>query len=263
MAETKQKNRRQVIEDARRAALDGEWDLAIEINKELIARDPKDSAAYNRLGRAYLEKRDYSAAYDAYSDALKSDPAIQMAYGRLDVSLDRFFQQGMLVTYRPSEDQKNLPPASSSGIVSELSRVVFRNQLESDLGKKVRWWTEIELGPELVGESTRNSLLNEPVVTLADNDPTRTDILHEYFVAPDRFPEFIEACQEVIPASYQQLLNVTVRYVDTDKDSVLAYATEPRIASVMLFSQEKTERGEPLRVDSAFKQFAITSQAVW
>ena len=75
MPETKQKIRRQVIEDARRAALDGEWDAAIEINRELIARDPKDTAAYNRLGRAFLEKRDFGAAYEAYSDALKSDPA--------------------------------------------------------------------------------------------------------------------------------------------------------------------------------------------
>ena len=48
----------------------------------------------------------------------------------------------------------------------------------------------------------------------------------------------------MIPASYQQLLNITLRYVDTDRDSVLAYAPEPRIAAVLLFSQEKTVRGE-------------------
>ena len=179
-----------------------------------------------------------------FVQALKSDPTIQMAYGRLDVSLDRFFEQGMLITYRSSADQKNLPPAAGPGMISHLSRLVFRNQLESDFGKQVRWWTETELSPELVGEATRNSLLNEPVIALADYSADRTDILHEYFVAPDKFPDFIKACQEVIPASYQQLLNVTVRFVNTDKDSVLAYASEPRIASVMLFSQEKTERGE-------------------
>lgn len=75
MPEAKQKNRRQIVEEARRAALDTEWDLAIQINRQLLERDPKDSAAYNRIGRAYLEKRDYSTAYEAYSDALKSDPA--------------------------------------------------------------------------------------------------------------------------------------------------------------------------------------------
>jgi hypothetical protein len=32
--------------------------------------------------------------------------------------------------------------------------------------------------------------------------------------------------------------------VNTDQDSVLAYAPEPRIAAVLLFSQEKTVRGE-------------------
>jgi tetratricopeptide (TPR) repeat protein len=75
MPEVKPKNRRQIVEEARRAALDTEWDLAIQINRQLLERDPKDSAAYNRIGRAYLEKRDYSTAYEAYSDALKSDPA--------------------------------------------------------------------------------------------------------------------------------------------------------------------------------------------
>jgi hypothetical protein len=86
--------------------------------------------------------------------------------------------------------------------------------------------------------------MNEPVVTLDDRDPSRTDILHEYFVAPARFSDFVTACREVIPASYQQLLNITLRYVDADRDSVLAYAPEPRIAAVLLFSQEKTARGE-------------------
>ena len=35
-----------------------------------------------------------------------------------------------------------------------------------------------------------------------------------------------------------------MRYVNTDTDSVLAYAPQPRMAAVLLFSQEKTARGE-------------------
>lgn len=179
-----------------------------------------------------------------FADLLKSDGKIQMAYGRLDVSLDSFFEEGLLVTYRPTEDQTDLPAASGSGFLSEASRLIFRNQLESDFAKNIRWWNETSIGPKVVGETTRNSLINEAVIALDDGDPARTDILHEYFVAPEKFGEFIKACQEVIPASYQQLLNVTVRYVKADKESVLAYAPEDRIASVMLFSQEKTERAE-------------------
>lgn len=179
-----------------------------------------------------------------FANALAADPTIQMAYGRLDVALDRFFEDGMLITYRPSADQGNLPAATGSGVISNLSAPIFRAQLESDVAKHLRWWMETSLGPRIVGNATRNTLMNEPAVTLDDGDADRTDILHEYFVAPDRFAEFVQHCQAVIPASYQQLLNITVRYINTDLDSVLAYAPVPRIASVLLFSQEKTVRAE-------------------
>ncbi len=179
-----------------------------------------------------------------FADALASDSSIQMAYGRMDVSLDRFFDDALLITYRAVADQSNIPPAAGSGFMSHVARDIFRAQLESDEVKHFRWWTEAVVNPSIAANATRNSLMNEPVITVDDRDPTRTDILHEYFVAPSRFADFVDACKDVIPASYQQLLNITLRYVNTDHDSVLAYAGEPRIAAVMLFSQEKTVRGE-------------------
>ncbi|MER3436329.1 MAG: hypothetical protein C4346_01140 [Chloroflexota bacterium] len=75
MTETKPRTRRQLVEQARRAALDGDWATAIELNKEIIARYPRDADAHNRLGRAYLAFRRFSDAYEAYSGALKIDPA--------------------------------------------------------------------------------------------------------------------------------------------------------------------------------------------
>ena len=179
-----------------------------------------------------------------FAQQLAADASIQMAYGRMDVALDRFFDRALLITYRATSDQSNLPAAAGSGFISRAARYVFRAQVESDQAKHFRWWTEASLGPRLAGDATRNSLMNEPVITLDDRDPLRTDILHEYFVAPARFADFVQVCKEVIPGSYQQLLNITLRYVNTDHDSVLAYAPEPRIAAVLLFSQEKTVRGE-------------------
>src|SRR5262245_12861493 len=46
---------------------------------------------------------------------LASDPSIQMAYGRMDVALDRFFEAALLITYCPIGSQNNLPAASGSG----------------------------------------------------------------------------------------------------------------------------------------------------
>jgi len=206
-----------------------ELELDMQPNARLSARFEEMSGP--ELGARFVQE-------------LAADPTIQMAYGRMDVSLDRFFERALLITYRPTADQQDIPAASGSGFVSRASRYIFRAQVESDRAKHLRWWTEADLGPLLAGDATRNSLMNEPVVTLDDRDPFRTDILHEYFVAPARFAEFVQACQAVIPASYQQLLNITLRYVNTDQDSVLAYAPEPRLAAVLLFSQEKTARGE-------------------
>lgn len=177
--------------------------------------------------------------------ALNGDPDIQMAYGRMDVSLRSFFDEAVMVTYAASEDQGQLPSVAGPGFLSHASRPVLRGQLGSDRMKSLRWFIETQLGPHVASSAvTRNSLVNVPVATLEDREPERTDILHEYFVSPGRFPEFLAACKAVIPSSFQQLLNVTLRFVDADRESLLSYATEARIAAVMLFSQEMSERGE-------------------
>ena len=180
----------------------------------------------------------------AMTTALAQEGA-SMVYGRLNVDRARFFQDAWLIDYIPDGDQEDLDAAETSGWLSHLSRRVFRAQLGNERAKRRRWWFETGLGPRFGGgRVTRNTLLNEPVVTLDDRDPTRTDILHEYFVAPDQFREFLTLCQTVIPASYQELLNVTLRYVAADPESWLSYAPQPRIAAVMLFSQEMTARAE-------------------
>lgn len=173
------------------------------------------------------------------------DPAVTMAYGRLNVEREMFFEKALLVTYREAEDQTELPAASGSGWMSHVASRIYRAQLGNEALKSFRWWNETSLGPKVgSGAVTRNSLINEPVVTLDDRNPDRTDILHEYFVGFDAFDSFVEACRSVIPASYQEFLNVTLRYVAQDDQSVLSFAREPRIAAVMSFSQELTQRGE-------------------
>lgn len=208
-----------------------------------LLTDLEVEAAPNlRLAPAFevMAAEDVALAFPA---AMSAD--VPMAYGRLNVDRGGFFREAMLITYRATADQTALPAASGSGLLSRVSRDIFRAQLGSDWVKRRRWGIETGIGAALAGEATRNSLLNEPVVTLDDRDPTRTDILHEYFVPPPAFPAFLEACRAIIPGSYQDLLNVTLRWVAQDSESLLSYAPDgPRIAAVMLFSQEMTLRAE-------------------
>lgn len=206
-------------------------DLVVDMvpNRMLVARHER------------MAGREFAARF---VDAVAEGSGVSMAYGRLDVTLDRFFEQALMITYTDAGDEGELPAARGSGMVSHISRSIYRSQTGSDRMKKLRWWMETDVGPAMGGKSTRNSLMNEPVVTLDDRDPSRTDILHEYFVPPALFPEFVDACREIIPSSYQEMLNITLRYVKADRESVLSFAPEDRIAGVMSFSQEMSVRAE-------------------
>ena len=88
MSETRTQTKRQLVEEARRAALEGRWDEAVEINQRIIERTPRDAEAHNRLGRAQLELHRFGPAIEAYSSALRADPANLIArrnLQRLDI----------------------------------------------------------------------------------------------------------------------------------------------------------------------------------
>jgi FAD/FMN-containing dehydrogenase len=188
-----------------------------------------------------------SSAFAPRFIAAAIDPAVSMLYGRLDVTRSRFFQQALLVSYRnaPKRPEKLPPVDMGGGFGSFLTRRVYRAQIGSETGRRARWFAETVAGPKSSsGIATRNSLMSEPVANLASGDRARTDILHEYFVPADRFNEFVKACQELIVPSDQEFLNITLRYVAADADSVMAFAPTPRIAGVMSFSQRVTPQGE-------------------
>lgn len=76
---SQQATKRQLIAEAVSASLEGRWDDALALNEQIIARFPRETEALNRKGRALIELRQLSAARDAYSEALKTDPANMIA----------------------------------------------------------------------------------------------------------------------------------------------------------------------------------------
>jgi FAD/FMN-containing dehydrogenase len=174
-----------------------------------------------------------------FLERIEADRATQMAYGRLSVAQSGFLEEALIVAFHQQPvPETGLPIAESGGKMASLSREIYRAQTGWETGKRARWFLESIAAPAIhSGDFSRNSLLNEPVSNLAGRDKSRTDILHEYFIPPARFTDFVKACQEIIPRSKQDLLNITLRYVEADKTSMLAYAPTRRIAAVMSFSQ--------------------------
>lgn len=176
----------------------------------------------------------------------EKDPAVRMIYGRLSVAKRNFLGEALLVTFRPlPTPPAGLPPAPRTHPLSKVARGIYRAQIGSEPAKQARWYAETVVGPKAPARiATRNALMNQAVANLQGRDRHRTDILHEYFVPPERFNEFIAGCRSIIPKAQADFLNVTLRYVIKDETSLLSYAATNRIAAVMSYSQEMTPEGE-------------------
>jgi FAD/FMN-containing dehydrogenase len=200
----------------------------------------------NTLMRPEFERMDADSLADRMMGKLRDAPAIKMMYGRLNVARGDFFTEALMVSYRPvATPAEGLPPVERHGALTGLTRSIYRAQIGSESAKRARWLAETRGGPRLgSGVATRNTLLNEPVSNLGNSPAGRTDILHEYFVPPARFKEFLAACRQLIPKAKAEFLNVTLRYVARDETSLLSFATTDRIAAVMSFSQTMTPEGE-------------------
>lgn len=65
--------------DAIQATLNGNWDEAIKLNKSLLEDNPKDVAALNRMGLAYVILGKSKSAKDVFSKVLEIDPLNSIA----------------------------------------------------------------------------------------------------------------------------------------------------------------------------------------
>jgi FAD/FMN-containing dehydrogenase len=220
-----------------RLAIGGYGLFGVIVDLELVAvpnwrlRAHPERMASDKFAKAFVEAA--NASHTA------------MLYGRLSVARDDFLRDALMVPYR-TEGAEPTPAHAGQplGAYSVISRNIFRAQIGSEAGKKARWLAETQLLAKVSPLVTRNDLLNYPVADLADRGASRTDILHEYFVPPERLEDFLVGCRTIMPKHKQDLLNVTLRYLDRDSSSALAYAPEPRIAAVMLFVQSMTSEAD-------------------
>lgn len=224
--------------DLFRAAIGGYGLLGIVVDAEL---DLVENVAL----RPRLETMGAAGLATALVRAVDQDLDLRMAYGRLSVAPGAFLTEALLVTFRTTDGPVEPLSPGDARFFGLVSRKLLRAQTGSRVGKAARWWAETTLAPRLAPAAvTRNRLLAQPAASLGDPGAGRTDILHEYFLPPDRLADFLAACRRIIPRFEQDLLNVTLRYVGADPVSLLTFAPERRIAAVMLFSQARTETAE-------------------
>lgn len=106
----KPKTKKQLNQEALTASLEHRWDDSIALNDEILGRFPRDAEALNRKGRAFMEQGKLADAREAYSEALKSDPANMIARRNLQ-RLETLYQADGADETAPARNQ-NIPRAN-------------------------------------------------------------------------------------------------------------------------------------------------------
>ncbi len=185
-----------------------------------------------------LPPADYARAYGS---TVENQPDIGLAFGRICVAPSHFLDDAMLVSFRRSSPPR--PVADTLTPVSPrlIERLLFRGCVGSDYGKNLCWFVETRVGGEAPGIHSRNQIMNEPSSWFADHDATSTEILHEYFIPPDRLNDFLRLIRPILLSDHPDLLNITVRKVKADHDTRLAYARQDMLGLVMYFHEPKCD----------------------
>jgi FAD/FMN-containing dehydrogenase len=178
------------------------------------------------------------SAMASFERKLRERGMPRMFYARLNITPDRMFEDVLINTFYP--EQGAIPKLSDPKLLG-LRRAIFRGSVGNGFGKEVRWEAETKIAPHLSGTVfSRNQLMDESADWYLDHSDATTDILHEYFLPQDGAVPFLQQAKEIIRAHHADLLNVTVREVETDNDAFLRYADQRMIAFVMFFSQRRT-----------------------
>ncbi len=179
---------------------------------------------------------DYS---HVYHELTRERSDVGMAYGRINVAPNSFLEHGLVTLLKRQTADHSVSDTLTDEKPSLLKRLVFRGGIGSDYGKNLRWWLEKTMGETAGKILSRNQIMYEPSNLYAARDDRSTDILHEYFIPSARLGEFIDQARPILMKYRPELLNITVRNVETDVDTFLRYATEEVFGLVLLFHQTR------------------------
>jgi len=208
---------------------------------------------------ALYEAEEFSASAATYAERFASvvpeiDRSIGLAYGRISVAPGPWFlHDARIVRFVRTRDEA----AATSNTVREnggelgtpdteiaVARAVFRASVGNRFGKLGRWAIEKVHG-QTHRTVSRNSILRTPSTWFANRDPAAVEILHEYFIPPNRLAEFLDRVRPILrQRDGVDLLNVTVRKVKEDRLTTLRYARADVFGLVMLFHYQATSEAD-------------------
>lgn len=218
------------------AAIGGYGMVGIILEAQLQLRDNELYSVESDI----VKVQDYP---EYFAKNVKGNSRIKYLHALLSTAPSSFLRDVSVMMYVDAGKSADKLPAMDSTRIEELKKKVFGRMFvlaKSKLSQELFWQFSGRLAPRLAGmmKFSRNQAMAEPMVAFKSNDPNETQILHEYFLPPARFPEFVERLRESVLKHGATLTMAAARDIAADKDSMLPYAPEERMGLVLFFNQK-------------------------
>jgi FAD/FMN-containing dehydrogenase len=196
---------------------------------------------------------DYHDFADYYRQNISGNDQIGLAYARLSISPTSYLRETAVHIYRKADFTGPIPLLQAP-THDRLDRFIINFSKTGGFGRWLRWALEKHYGPKLHDCLSRNQAINQKEPCLVSrngemydsmlylrNRLKDTDILQEYFIPPDKMPQFVDGLRQIVQTNGANLLNVTLRIVHKDEVTALPYAKQDMFAFVLYFNQELNE----------------------
>lgn len=188
---------------------------------------------------------DYQEYPDYFLKEVKQNEDIRMHIARISVAPDTLLREMYVTDYELVDARENLNNYATlqRDTLAAPQKFMLGLSRYSDWGKDLLWELQSKLFVSQNGNFiTRNNAMRGDSKFMEYDNPSKTEILQEYFVPIDEFTNYLDDLRTVLENEELNLLNITVRYVNEDEEAVLSYAKEDMFALVLLINQGKSKK---------------------
>ena len=221
-----------------------------------VILDVKLAVTDNELYAYSTKIMDYKEFPNYYHQSIADNNDLGLFYARLSMSPTSYLTTTTVHLYEKTTDTSPIPPIntdehdwlqrlvinfSKTGGFGRWTRNILEKYGDSSVLHTCVSRNQAMSQKEVICDVSRNQEMYDAMGYLKNRLPD-TDILQEYFIPPDRMPEFIDNLRNTVQKNKANLLNVTIRIVHKDTITSLAYAPEDRFAFVLYFNQKFNEK---------------------
>ena len=191
---------------------------------------------------------------------LTHNPNARIFFGRFNLDQEHFLKQMALIVYNETKDTVPNKPLKVHTTLERFTNWLFQKTYDNNTYRRHRW--NLETGSCIkwfTHKLMRNELLYHSANSYITHNIDTLDLLQEYFIPEEHFLEFVSILRSMQSELIPHLMNITLRQVNKDSESLMSYAPTNRLCFVMFFRGKKTCEFEKIVQNLSIK---LTSHAL-